>query len=111
MVWRVNGRNVIKRASFHRQGDEPRVTTATGVEFAMSENALLRRARRRGWDIRVEPHLYGGPKDHYITHTVGKKDGRTIAYKYETMRFNGAVRVTTIHGGHRNATRLVEGCS
>ena len=102
---------MIKRADFYRgYTDAPWITTGSGVELGMTEEAQLRRARLRNWDYSVRRAHYGGPSDHEIVHRVTKINGRTFVYKYETRRVNGVSRVQEVLAGHGDAASLVEGC-
>lgn len=110
MVWDVDGKRVIKRADFY-QAIHPPITTGSKVFFGMTEKRLLRRAARHDWNIRVRQHPFGGPRDHEILHIVRRANGRTLTFKYLTVREEGRTRVVEIYAGHRNAVRLIEGCA
>lgn len=109
MVWNVDGRAVIKRAEFYK-GYDRNVPTASGVEFGMTERALLRRAQRRDWDITVRRNPYGEAGEHEIIHRTRTVGRRTFAYKFLTEHRNGRTIVVSITAGHRDAVRLIEGC-
>jgi hypothetical protein len=74
------------------------IPTVEGIQVGESES----QARKiYGAKLKVEPHAYGGPEDHYLTTRRG-----LYAIRFET--YGG--KITRFYAGRSDAIQLIEGC-
>jgi len=81
--------------------DRPGVRTAKGIQVGDSEAHTL---RVYGPKLKIEPHFYSGPEDHYLTIYSG--DNR-CGIRFETDKG----KINMFYAGTSAAISLVEGCS
>ena len=80
--------------------DVPGIATVEGLRIGDSQDRVL---QVYGARVKVEPHAYGGPEDHYLT--VTSSDGGN-AIRFET----GEGKVVRFYAGRSSAVSYIEGC-